>query len=350
MRRAFGRTLLIALAVIFSGGIDHAEAAAPQQHTPAPAYYRMMLGTFEITVLSDGTHPFPDAAVLTKPVAPNSTVRSRLFASDPSEAATLLKAANLTAPTEGSINAFLINTGKKLILIDTGAGSLYGSCCGHLLSNLEAAGYRPEQIDEIFLTHLHEDHVGGIAPNGKMAFPNAIVRANAVDAAYWLNANYERAAPAFLHGQFEGARISLLPYIKAGRFKTFRGATELYPGIQALPAPGHTPGHTFYEVTSAGKSLLIWGDVVHVAALQFPDPSITTEYDTYPAQAERTPAARLRGGGKNRNPRWRHACVVSWSRPRRHARQKLFLDSDRVLGSPLASSPRYSKSSTHKGE
>jgi glyoxylase-like metal-dependent hydrolase (beta-lactamase superfamily II) len=289
VKKPFGTIFLIAVATIIavSGG-RRANAAAPQKHTQAPAYYRMMLGTFEITVLSDGTHPFPDAAVLTKPDARDSAVRPRLFASDAPEAATLLKAANLTAPTEGSINAFLINTGNKLILIDSGAGSLYGPCCGHLLNNLKAAGYRPDQIDEIFLTHLHEDHVGGIAPNGKMAFPNAIIRANAVDAEYWLNASHENAAPAFLHGQFEGARISLQPYIKAGRFKTFLGAAELYPGIRALPAPGHTPGHTFYEVTSAGKKLLIWGDVVHVAALQFPDPSITTEYDTNPAQAEQT--------------------------------------------------------------
>jgi glyoxylase-like metal-dependent hydrolase (beta-lactamase superfamily II) len=248
----------------------------------------MLLGAFEITVVSDGTHPFPDATVLTKPAGSNSAMRPLLFASNAAEATHLLEAADVRVPTEGSINAFLVNTGKKLILIDTGAGTLYGSCCGHLLANLRAAGYRPEQIDEIFLTHLHEDHVGGIAPNGKMAFPNAVVYANAIDAAYWLDAAHEKAAPAFLHGQFEGARISLQPYRNAGRFKTFRGVTELVPGIRALPAPGHTPGHTFYEVRSGGRSLLIWGDVVHVAELQFPDPSITTEYDTDPARAEQT--------------------------------------------------------------
>jgi len=272
MKHAFAIALVVALFGVQSAGNGHdASAAAPQQGTQAAGVYRIRLGSFEITVLSDGTHPFPDAAILTKPI-PGTATRALLFRSDPNEADTLLKEADLTPPTEGSINAFLINTGHRLILIDSGAGTLYGSCCGHLLTNLKAAGYRPDQIDEIFLTHLHEDHVGGIAPKGRMAFPNAVVRASLADANYWLNARHERAAPAFLHAQFEGARISLRPYIQAGRFKTFSGATELYPGIRALPAPGHTPGHTFYEVTSNGKKLLIWCDVVHVAALQFPDP------------------------------------------------------------------------------
>jgi glyoxylase-like metal-dependent hydrolase (beta-lactamase superfamily II) len=265
-----------------------AGAAAPQQKTQAPAYYRLMLGAFEVTVLSDGTHPFPDAKVLTTPASRTSPARVNLFRHGSTEANRLLKAADLTVPTEGSIDAFLINTGTKLILIDSGAGSLYGSCCGHLISNLRASGYRPEQIDDIFLTHLHEDHVGGIAPGGTMAFPNAYVYASKADADYWLSDAHERAAPAFLRGQFEGAKRSLITYMRARRFKTFAGAKELYPGVRAIPAPGHTPGHTFYQVESQTKRLLIWGDVVHVAALQFTDPSIGTQYDTDATQAEKT--------------------------------------------------------------
>ncbi len=194
----------------------------------------------------------------------------------------------LGVPTEGSINAFLINTGKKLILIDSGAGTLYGACCGRLIENLRAAGYKPEQLDEVLLTHLHEDHVGGIAPGGAMAFPHATILASKADADYWLSDAREKAAPSFLRSQFEGAKVSLRPYIERGRFHVFAGTAEIAPGIKAIPAPGHTPGHTSYEVASGGRRLLIWGDVVHVAALQFPDPSISTEYDTSPRQAEAT--------------------------------------------------------------
>jgi hypothetical protein len=100
-------------------------AAAPQVRTQAPGFYRMMLGDFEITALLDGTHPFPDEEVLTK--AASDAKRSKLFDINAAEADALLAAADLTAPTEGSINAFLINTGSRLVLIDSGAGTLYGA-------------------------------------------------------------------------------------------------------------------------------------------------------------------------------------------------------------------------------
>jgi glyoxylase-like metal-dependent hydrolase (beta-lactamase superfamily II) len=263
-----------------------APAAAPQLRTQAPGFYRMMLGEFEITALLDGTHPFPDIEVLTAPHA--GLGQAKLFDINPGKAHALLAGSDLTVPTEGSINAFLVNTGAKLVLIDTGAGTLYGACCGHLIENLRAAGYQPEQVDEILLTHLHADHVGGIAPGGEMAFLNAVVRVSELDADYWLNEAAERTAPMFLRPMFEGDRASLAPYIAAGRFAPFKGALEIEPGIRAMPAPGHTPGHTAYMLESQGQRLLVWGDVVHVAPIQFPDPEVSVEYDTNPAQAEST--------------------------------------------------------------
>nr|WP_235999505.1 MBL fold metallo-hydrolase [Bradyrhizobium uaiense] len=269
-----------------------AYAAAPQVRTQAPGFYRMMLGRFEITALLDGTHPFPVHEVMTRNESVSSGERKavRLAETHPGKAEALLAASDLPAPVEGSINAFLVNTGQKLILIDSGAGSLYGACCGHLVENLGAAGYKPEQIDEIYLTHLHADHVGGMAPQGTPAFPNAIVRVNQKDLDYWLNAKNENEAPKFLRPMFEGDRASLKPYSEAGRLKSFSEGLELSPGIRAIPTPGHTPGHTSYEVSSEGKTLLVWGDLVHVAPIQFPDPAITVTYDSDPmsAEAERT--------------------------------------------------------------
>jgi len=246
----------------------------------------LVLGDCEITALLDGTHPFPAAEVLTKARADKSAGRSKLFTDDPEQANALLSASDLKAPTEGSINAFLINTGSKLVLIDSGAGTLYGSCCGHLIENLRASGYQPEQVDEVLLTHLHADHVGGIAPGGIAAFPNAIIRSSKLDADYWLNDENERAAHDFLRPMFEGDKASLKPYILAGRYLPFEGEQEMLPGIRAIPTPGHTPGHTSYMVESRGQKLLVWGDVVHVAPIQFPDPSVTVEYDTDENQAE----------------------------------------------------------------
>ncbi len=291
LNRSLRKSPASALLVGFAACIAIASssfAAAPQVRTQAPGFYRIMLGDFEITALLDGTHPFPDEAVLMKPKPGRPAERSKLFDDNPQEANALLAAADLKAPTEGSINAFLINTGTKLILIDSGAGTLYGACCGHLIENLRAAGYRPEQVDEVLLTHLHADHVGGIAPGGQMAFPNAIVRASKLDAEYWLNDANEKVAPAFLRPMFEGDKTSLKPYIAAGRFQPFDGAPELVTGIRAIPAPGHTSGHTVYSVESGGQKLLVWGDIVHVAAIQFPDPSVSVEYDTDAALAETT--------------------------------------------------------------
>jgi glyoxylase-like metal-dependent hydrolase (beta-lactamase superfamily II) len=140
----------------------------------------------------------------------------------------------------------------------------------------------------VLLTHLHADHVGGIAPGGEIAFKNAVIRSSRLDADYWLSDENERVAPAFLRPMFDGDRASLRPYIAIGRFIPFDGSPEFEPGIRAIAGPGHTPGHTFYMVESKGQKLLIWGDVVHVAAIQFADPAVSVEYDTDPKQAEAT--------------------------------------------------------------
>ncbi|PKA39501.1 MBL fold metallo-hydrolase [Rhizobium sullae] len=278
-----GRRFALALLAICVTG--SAQAGGPKAGTQAPGFYRMTLGDFEITALSDGTHPFPVHTVLTKASSADGKMLP-LDQSSPGEADALLAESRLAVPIAGSINAFLINTGSKLILIDSGAGTLYGNCCGRLIDNLRAAGYNAEQIDEIYLTHLHADHVGGIAPGGKIAFPNAIVRASRADADYWLKDANESAAPSLLKSMFEGDRASLEPYIEAGRFKPFGYDEELTPGIRPIASPGHTPGHSFYDVESRGEKLLLWGDVVHVAPVQFPDPGVTVAYDSDAGMAE----------------------------------------------------------------
>ncbi|MCG6207459.1 MBL fold metallo-hydrolase [Rhodopseudomonas sp. HC1] len=281
--------LVVSLSML---AVEAAPAAAPQVRTQAPGYYRMMLGQFEITALLDGTHPFPvDKVMLRNETDAEGKRRAvQLSEAHPGEAEALLAAERLSLPLEGAINAFLINTGDRLVLIDSGAGSLYGDCCGHLIENLRAAGYKPEQVDEIYLTHLHADHVGGVAPHGRAAFPNAIVRVNQRDVDYWLDPASEGKAPAFLKSMFEGDRASLKPYQEAGRLKPFKDGEQLSPGIRAVPTAGHTPGHTSYEVGSGGQRLLVWGDLVHVAPIQFRDPAITLTYDSDPfaAQAQRS--------------------------------------------------------------
>ena len=247
-------------------------AGAPQVRTQAPGYYRMMLGAVEVTALSDGTHPFPVTTVMTH------VTQAQVEAG--------LQRDALTLPVQGSINAFLINTGHKLILIDSGAGVLYGACCGQLMSNLRAAGYQPEQVDEVLLTHLHKDHVGGINADGHMAFPNAIVRSSQAEADYWLNPANKAGAPALLSSFFDSAAASVAPYLAAGRFRPFKPGGQLEAGIRTMAEPGHTPGHTVYQIEAGGQTMLVWGDIIHLAAVQLQDPDASVEYDSDAAAAQ----------------------------------------------------------------
>lgn len=276
--------LITASLLTWVAAAPRALAEAPQMGTQAPGFYRMRLGHIEITALSDGTHTFPIPQVMVR-ARPDGT-REPLGQARPGEAEALLAQEHLALPYEGSINAFLINTGSRLVLIDSGAGELYGACCGHLPANLRAAGYLPEQVDEVLLTHFHADHVGGIAIAGRALFPNAVIRMSRKDYGYWLDLVQESKAPAFLHPMFEGARAVLKPYIDAGRVESFDSDGEVSPGIVAIATPGHTPGHTSYRVTSDGKVFLAWGDVVHVSPIQFPDPHVTVTYDTDASVAE----------------------------------------------------------------
>jgi glyoxylase-like metal-dependent hydrolase (beta-lactamase superfamily II) len=240
-------------------------AEAPMQKVQASGFYRFMLGAFEVTALSDGTVKLPVKNLLT-----NTT---------PEKIDAALKRAFLPEAIETSVNAYLINTGSKLVLIDTGAAGLFGPTLGNMLSNLKASGYKPEQVDEIYITHLHPDHVGGLLIDGQMAFPNAIVRVDKDDAEFWLSDANMKAAPKENQGFFQGAMASVDPYVKAGKFKVFDGNVELVPGVRAQSTHGHTTGHTIYVVESQGEKLVLWGDLMHVAAVQFDDPSVTIAFD-----------------------------------------------------------------------
>ncbi len=262
------RRALIAAAsgVMLFSGVATALAAAPQAKFPAPGFFRMMLGNFEITALSDGTVDLPVDKILT-----NTT---------PGKVDQALSKVFLKAPLETSVNGYLINTGTKLVLVDTGAASLFGPTLGKLVNNLKAAGYSPDQVDAVVITHMHPDHVGGLVSDGKLVFANATVHADQHDADFWLSqANLDKA-PKESKGFFQGAMASLKPYVDAGKFKPFNGNTDLVPGIKAMASPGHTPGHSTYVVESEGQKLVLWGDLMHVAAIQFADPGVTIQFDT----------------------------------------------------------------------
>ncbi|HSX59004.1 MAG TPA: MBL fold metallo-hydrolase [Tahibacter sp.] len=246
-----------------------ASAAAPQVRTQ-PGYYRLALGSFEVTALSDG--------VLR--IEPTKLLQGRSSA----EIVADLTKAHLKEPVDTSMNAFLVNTGTKLVLIDTGGGGGMADG-GKLLQSLANAGYAPAQVDEIYITHMHGDHLGNLAKDGTPMFPNAIVRADKADAAFWLDEATADAAPEDRRGSFKVARDAFAPYVKTGRFKPFDGATELVPGIRSVARHGHTPGHSSYVVESGGQKLEVIGDMIHVGAVQFAHPEVVIGFDRDSKQA-----------------------------------------------------------------
>ncbi len=249
-----------------------ANAAAPMQRTQAPGYYRLMLGSFEVTAVSDGTLELPVDKLLS---GPGEDTRASLAAS------------HLGVPVETSFNSYLINTGKRLILIDVGAGALFGPRLGKLIENMKKAGYQPEQVDDVLLTHLHPDHVGGLVKEGAAVFPNATVHADRHDSEFWLSET-NKAKEGDPDGFFEGAMASLRPYVAAGRFKAFDGNTQFLDGISATTAYGHTPGSIVYAVESEGERLLVIGDLIHVGPVQFAKPDVTISFDRDHAKAAET--------------------------------------------------------------
>ena len=249
-----------------------AYASAPQVRTQAPGFYRMMLGQYEITALSDGTVNIP--------------LDRLLVGISPAEIQALLARNFQTPKAETSINAFLINTGTKLLLVDTGAGKDFGpGIAGSLQANIKAAGYRAEDIDAVLLTHIHLDHSGGLTVDGKAMFPNAEVYVNQTEADFWFNPANLSKVPAGQKDAFARTAASFAPYRGAGKVHTFTGGAELFPSVHAITMPGHTPGHTFYQVESQGQRMQFWGDTVHVQGVQFTKPKVTIDFDVDQAAA-----------------------------------------------------------------
>ncbi|MDU2063316.1 MAG: MBL fold metallo-hydrolase [Sporomusaceae bacterium] len=228
----------------------------------------MKVGDYTVFVLSDGINRRTLAQ------------QAELLQGDKAEMQAALAKAYPLGEIESTVNAFLICRGEKLVLIDTGNGTFGAPTMGKVVDNLRLIGYQPEQIHEIYLTHMHGDHVGGlVTATGEPVFANATVYANECEAAYWLDMNHFDSAPEATNRTFHTVKAALAPYQQADRFKTFAGNCQLSMGIQARDLFGHTPGHTAFCIESQGKTLVLWGDIIHVAAIQFHDPAVTIAYD-----------------------------------------------------------------------
>ena len=264
--------ILLFTAVLFFAAQATAQAQAPLAESQVPGYYRMQLGQFEITALYDGALFIETKLLHNAKPADLNRLLAQMFVGNPK--------------MQTAVNAYLINTGEHLVLVDAGAAKLFGPTLGHVVDNMKAAGYQPAQVDTVLITHMHGDHIGGLYDQeGKPVFPQATILVSQAEHDYWLSEKGVAATPEKARSFFK--RLS-------GQLKTYSDGAVLLPGIKAVKAPGHTPGHTAYSIESAGQKLLIWGDIVHAHAVQFAKPDVSIDFDSDQKQAIVTRKALLR--------------------------------------------------------
>ena len=239
--------------------------AVPQVGSQVSQIYRRKLGSYEITVLGDG---YVDLAheIWANPSADKLDAH-------------LAKAFQPPGSIRNGVNAYLITTGEKLILVDSGAAELFGPDAGLFPGNLSQVGLKPEDIDKVLITHMHPDHIAGLLTNdGGMLIPDAEIHVESIELDYWTNLEAQTKSVEISKPWFDLGRGWKKAY--DGRINTFSGETYLGDGITAFPLPGHSPGHTGYRVESEGESLLIIGDAVLSAAIQFAEPEAMAIWDT----------------------------------------------------------------------
>lgn len=261
-------------------------AKAPFVTTQAPGFYRLKVGDLEVTALSDGTLKLPLADLYT-----NTTVE---------HAREALDAAFEGTPTDTSVNAFLINTADRLILVDAGTGAYLGGALGRLKANIEASGYSLDDIDDVILTHVHTDHSGGLVIDGNRSFANATLHASKRDADFWLDPAERAKATGIIKDQFAEAEACLTPYMAAGKFQTFADDAAPIAGVGSILRAGHTPGHSSLVFESKGETIVFWGDITHGDVLQFDEPQVAIDFDIDPEKAVLARAAAFKDAAEKR--------------------------------------------------
>ena len=241
--------------------------------TQIPGVYHRKIGDIVVTALSDG---YLDGTV---------EVMQNISPGD----ATQMLTDRFRPGRRTSVNCYLVYSAGRLALIETGSGDYLMPTAGKLQQNLKAAGVNPADIDTVILTHMHPDHSAGLTDpkTGEKFFPNAELVVHQNEPRHWqddgaMARSDERGRQLY----FQCAREQMAPY--HNQMRTYSKAVEVFPGVTSMPLHGHTPGHSGYMIASGGKSLLIWGDIIHVPEVQVPRPEVTMAFDTDPHQAAAT--------------------------------------------------------------
>lgn len=241
-----------------------------------PAIHRFRLGEADVTTILDG-------AIVLPQVSPP-------YATDMTEERRAEVAHENFVPADKTENAFtptLITTVGKLVVFDTGWGALgHDKGAGNLVARMAEAGYAPEDVDVLALTHCHPDHMGGLLTDGEMTFPNARHVMGRVEFEAWSTGEGIPEKRAHNKELFDKIVAPV-----ADRFDLIEGGAEIAPGLFAEEGFGHSPGHMMYRLDQGKDQLLVWGDVTNHYAFSLRHPRAAIAFDDHPEAAT---ATRLR--------------------------------------------------------
>jgi glyoxylase-like metal-dependent hydrolase (beta-lactamase superfamily II) len=247
-------------------GANPASAAAPLAGTSTPGIYRYHIGEFELTALYDGIWYRP----ITKEFIRNAPFAEVEHALD----AAFMPHDKLATP----FTTLIVNTGKKLVLLDTGTGGQISPTAGMIVDNLAAAGVAPKDVDQIVISHFHPDHINGIKDkDNNLIFPNAEIMVPGPEWAFWMDDANLNAAPAGMKETFLNQRRVFSDIAKT--VAHYEPGKEVVPGIITVPAPGHTPGHTVFAIHSGNESLMVLSDTAQHPAVFARHPDWQAAFD-----------------------------------------------------------------------
>ena len=240
-------------------------AAQPQSGQQAPAFYRFKLGDLEVTAINDGFARRPLDGFIKN--ASLDDVKAALGAA-------FLPTDQMTIP----FTTLVINTGSKLVLLDTGNGDLGAPTTGRWMGNFRAAGFDPANVDAVMISHFHGDHINGLRlKDGSAVFPKAEVMVPEVEWAFWMSDDKMNAAPDGMKPAFQNVRRVFGPIAKD--VKQFQWGKEPITGISTIQADGHTPGHTAFALSSGNGRLLVMSDTTNNPILFARKPDWTAVFD-----------------------------------------------------------------------
>ena len=261
-----GATALTASALASVSSTLPARAAAPAAGKQVPGFYRYKIGDYELTAINDGVW-MPDVA---QGLFRNFSVADAQKAlSDQFQ-----RTDKLAVP----ITALMVNTGSKLVLIDTGSAGLFTPTAASFMDNLVAAGFDPKQVDTVVISHFHGDHINGIrTKDGQLAFPNAEIKVPAAEWAHWMDDGKMSATPEAARGNFNNSRRVFGSIAKD--VTRFEPGKEVESGITSIAAPGHTPGHSAFAISSGNQSMMTIVDATNNAYLFVRNPEWQVSFD-----------------------------------------------------------------------